>query len=238
MNVAGLTIDIEKCPDGVQRVELPAGGYDGRGGTIYHYRTLRRETERITLADLENPIVVAFVNAVEDEQRQSFFERFGLPNLTPWWHERQPKVWTFGNLNPEIHRDDIQQDQLRFRELLQNAGGNDPASAMEAVNSAFETPDAFDLKPTFHLGGPRGSPRMLLKSKSLVGFMLAATGSTVAHGARMAECEHCHSIFLTGPLTLRRSSARFCRDRCRVAANRAQRAGTSSCCILGRVPPL
>ena len=191
---------------------------------IYRYRTFRRETERITLSDLENPIIVAFVNAADDEQLLSFFERFGLPKLTPWWHERHPKVWIYGNLHPEIHRDDILRDQLLFEELLQNAGGRNPAAAIETVNSAFERPDEFDLKPTFHLTGPHGSPRMLLKCKSLIGFMLAETAMIATHGARVARCEKCDIIFLTGPLTWRRSSAHFCSDRCRVAANRARRA--------------
>jgi len=62
----GPTIDIERCPDGVELIN--------KG---YHYRTNRRETQRITIADLEDPIVIAFVNATDDESRQGFFDRFG-----------------------------------------------------------------------------------------------------------------------------------------------------------------
>jgi hypothetical protein len=82
----------------------------------------------------------------------------------------------------------------------------------------------FNLKPTFFLAGPRGTPRLLLESESFVGFMLMEVAMIVAHGARVAECEKCGTIFLTGPLTWRRAHAVYCSDRCRVAAMRARQA--------------
>jgi hypothetical protein len=217
----GLAIDIERCQDGVELVDK-----------VYRYRTKRTETERVVLADLEDPIVIAFVNATDDEERQRFFGRFGLPDLTPWWHQRDTKLWihggarqeTGGLLPKEIHRDDILKDQSRFRRLLQSAGGEDPGAAMTAVNSALAKHREFKLQPTIQLAGPRGIPRLLLKSESLLGFMLMETAMVVANGARLAECEQCGTLFLTGTLTGRRSHARFCSDRCRVAAMRARNA--------------
>jgi hypothetical protein len=208
----GLAIDIERCPDGVEMVD-----------SGYSYRTNRRETERIVLADLEDPIVMAFVNATDDEGRQLFFGRFGLIGLTRFWHERSGRQWLHGSA-PGIRRDDILKDQSWFRKLLQNAGGEDAAAATTAVNSALAKHREFNLQPTIQLTGPRGTPRLLLKSDSLLGFMLMETAMVVAIGVRLAECEQCGTLFLTGPLTGRRSHARFCSDRCRVAAMRARNA--------------
>ena len=65
---------------------------------------------------------------------------------------------------------------------------------------------------------------MLLQSQTLFGFMLMETTMAIVHDARVAQCEKCGAVFLTGPLTWRRPHARFCSDRCRVAAMRARQA--------------
>jgi hypothetical protein len=209
----GLTIDIERCPDGVQLVD----------GAFYCCRTERRETERITLTDLENPVVITFVNATDDAGRQLFFGRFGLLSPTKWWHERLDKQFVYHSPTGLV-RDDILNDQSRFRELLQQAGGNDPAVAMTRINRALQTFDDFKFRATFPLSGPQGSPRLMLKSESLIGFMLMETAMVATQGARLGECEKCGILFLTGPLTGRRSHARFCSNKCRVAAMRARNA--------------
>src|SRR5215831_17407622 len=131
----GLAIEIERCRDGI---EMDDAGY-------YRYRTNRIETERIVLADLEDPIVIAFVNATDDEARQGFFGRFGLLSLTPFWHERSGKQWVHGGA-PDLRRDDILKDQSRFRKLLQSAGGENPTAAMTAVNSALAKHREFNLQ--------------------------------------------------------------------------------------------
>jgi hypothetical protein len=209
----GLTIDIQRCPDGVELVD----------GAFYRGRTDRSEPERITLTNLEDPVVIAFVNATDDAQRQLFFGRFGLLSPTKWWHGRLDKqFWLHGPTG--LIRDDILNDQSRFRELLQQAGGDDPTAAMTRINRALETFDDFKLRATFPLAGPQGTPRLVLKSESLIGFMLMETAMVATQGARLGECEQCGTLFLTGPMTGRRSHARFCSNKCRVAAMRARNA--------------
>src|SRR3569833_1145357 len=74
----------------------------------------------------------------------------------------------------------------------------------------------------------KGSPRMVLKARSLMDTMLMECMAVAEHGARFAKCENCGDVFLTGPLTWRRSHARFCSDKCRVAAMRARNAKEES----------
>jgi hypothetical protein len=213
----GLTTDIQRCPDGVELVD----------GAFYRGRTDRSEPERITLTNLEDPVVVAFVNATDDARRKLFFGRFGFLNATRGWHDRLAKYFIYNpgvGTGPLTYQDDILEDQSRFRELLQQAGGDDPTAAMTKINRALETFDDFKLRATFPLAGPDGTPRLVLKSESLIGFMLMETAMVATQGARLAECEHCGTLFLTGPMTGRRSHARFCSNKCRVAAMRARNA--------------
>jgi hypothetical protein len=234
MNVEGLTVEIQRCPDGVQLVDLVGTGlYDPEAvGTVavaeppakraFRYRTDRRETQTLTICDLEDPVVIAFVKATDNERRQFFFGRFGLDSLNGrilWGNELlAPAGW-----REELRYDDVIGMQFRFRRLLQHVGGEDPAAAMAAINSSIAE-DKFNLQPTFHLAGPRGTPRLLLKSETLLAFMSMEVAMMAAHDVRITECEKCGEIFLTGTLTWRRSHARFCSDRCRVAAMRARQA--------------
>jgi len=68
---------------------------------------------------------------------------------------------------------------------------------------------------------------MLLKTKTLRSFMVMEMAMIVGHGVLAHKCENCATIFLTGPLTWRRAHARFCSDRCRVAAMRARQAAAT-----------
>jgi hypothetical protein len=211
----GLTIDIERCADGVELVDC-----------VYHWRTNRPETERITLTGLQDPVVIAFVNATDGARRKLFFGRFGLLSPTKGWHERLTKQFIYHGPTGLI-QNDILEDQYRFQKLLKQAGGDDPTAAITRINLALETFDDFKLRATFPLTGPEGAPRLVLKSESLIGFMLMETAMVATHGARLAACKHCDTQFLTGPLTGRRSHARFCSNKCRVAAMRARQAEKS-----------
>jgi hypothetical protein len=211
----GLAVEVERCPDGVELVTLPA--IQGKSiattrdeWTVFRYRTKRRESERFEFTDLESPIVVAFVNATDDERRQRFFSMCGL--TIP---------------DHQVDRESVLLSQRQFRHLLSRAGGADAAAAMEAVNANIAKHIAFALQPTVHLAGQSGMPRLLLRSTSLLGFMVMETAMVVAHRARLASCEKCDTVFLTGPLTSRRSHARFCSDKCRVAAMRARKAASA-----------
>lgn len=69
-----------------------------------------------------------------------------------------------------------------------------------------------------------GATRFVLEADTLFDFLIMEIAAIHAAGAVATSCEHCRKIFLTGPLTGRRSHAKYCSDRCRVAAMRARNA--------------
>jgi hypothetical protein len=95
---------------------------------------------------------------------------------------------------------------------------------MTSVNAALKGHRGFALVPTLDLAGKGGAPRMALQSQSLFAFMLMEAAMIAAHGVRLTSCKQCDGAFVTGPLTWRRSHARYCSDRCRVAAMRSRNA--------------
>jgi hypothetical protein len=235
----GLTIELERCADGVELVELdelemPADAYaretepdepSARPEMVFRYRTERRETYLKTIENLESPIVVTFVNATDDRKRQLFFKQFGLGtpvDHTIWNRPYRARLV----LARALKRSDTLEHQSKYRELLHIIGGEDRIAAMTAINSTIGNRVGAEnnLIPTFHLAGPHGTPQLLLKSASLLGFMKMEMAMIASNGARVGECEKCSAMFVTGPMTGRRSSAIYCSDRCRVAAMRARQA--------------
>lgn len=221
----GLTIDIERCLDGVELANWS-----------YRRRTDRTEIKRIALTNLENPIVVAFVNAASDRQLQQFFGEFGFVGEVPHWETLTTSRSADGPVFNNVHKNDdsvcasralILHNQSRLRGLLHKAGGEDPTGAMTVIDLDLRRIQSFQITPTLHLAGPQGTPHLLLKSTSLIGFMLMEIAMVITHGVRTTECEKCGDIFLTGHLTGRRSHAKFCSDRCRVAAMRARKAANA-----------
>jgi hypothetical protein len=195
------------------------GATDGKPSfPFFRFRSDRCANQQATFTDLKDPIVLKFVNATSDEKRQLFFGEFAMSHdflLTRRFPlDEHPAVLAARM----IHRDDMLARQDFYTSLLSKAGV-DNVAALKEINH-----HTIDLSPTFNLGGSDGSPRMNLKTHSLFSFMLLETAMAVVHGARLATCERCDAVFLTGPLTGRRSHTRFCSDRCRVAAMRARKA--------------
>ncbi len=222
----GLTVDANWCPDGVELAELPPVQIPGAEGTlaggyvphypipgpapptpiVFRHRTERSEPVRFEFKNLESLIVVEFINAGGDERLRQFFERRGLTAPGKY-----------------VLRDDVLQSQVQFRLMLQNTDDS-AIVAVKTANDIIATHHGFNLRPTWHLAGQRGATHVTLKSTSLLGFMLMETSIATARGAHLTTCEQCATAFLTGKSTSRRASARFCSDRCRVAAMRARQA--------------
>jgi hypothetical protein len=184
---------------------------------------------RHELADLEDPIVLHFVNARDDIARAQFLSRFGM--LVIGGHvyretddeERREARRAYHS----IRRDEMSERQADMLSMLAIAGGEDPMRAIDAINWALagRLGKFFTGKitPRLDFGGGRG-PRLALQPTSLSAFMVLELAMIIANGARLGTCEHCSKKFLTGHQTGRRSDAKYCSDRCRVAAMRARKA--------------
>src|SRR5215470_7660684 len=220
----GLTVEIEHCPDGIELVDLPevedgsfalgvVVSYAAR--TVFRYRSNRIEPKDLTVESLENSVLMQFANAADDKRRLRFFKRFGLLDAPLL---RRDGMW-------EIRRDVVLKAQSVLRgNLLGGLNQFEPDRRMQAINLILRNNPQCNFHPIFHLAEPRRDPQLLLKSGTLFGFMLLEMAMIVAHGVRVAECDKCKNVFLTGPFTGHRSSARFCSDKCRVAAMRARKA--------------
>jgi len=205
MREFGLRLVGPRCPDGVELVHRDRSPdfecrYGRTGRDWFSYQSRRRERVIREAVDLEDALVIRFVNATDDNKRIAFLSRFGLPGgILPHW-SCEPRNWILG-------------EQRVLRTLLDRAGSGDAAEAIKAANKSLRRTGRLSLEP----GG-----RIVWTTESLMSFMYVETVIAAQNGARLASCKRCDDLFLTGALTKRRSTATYCRDRCRVGAHRAK----------------
>jgi hypothetical protein len=179
----------------VAKLQLLWRSEDPRLGTFFRYRTDRSSPIIKTIANLEDPIVVSFINAKTDKARQAFFSYFGLPA-------------------PRLDRAEYKKVLQLQEEALFSLKAAVSENRQEAIQAAdLASLPRFEL--TLRLGAESGEPQMVLKTDTLATVMEFECLLAAQHGARAHECDRCKSVFLTGPLTGRRSTARYCRDTCR-----------------------
>jgi hypothetical protein len=225
MDIGGFAINLERCRDGVELIEQ-------RDRMLFRYRSERIDRWRHTFVDLEKTVLVDFVNAVDDKQRQAFFEQHGLMlNIDRGKLLRRdeetreaPLILDKHGHRPAIDREAVLQNQSWFRALLLDAGSGVESDAIVDINGIYAQSTLYDLAPAFHRAGPSGTPQVVMESRTVIGFMMLEAAMIATNGARVHECEYCKSLFLTGPATWRRSHAVYCSDKCRVAAMRARKA--------------
>jgi hypothetical protein len=212
----GLFYEGERCPDGVELFDYRFRG--GKQNRRIRYRTARREPFRWEIENLENPIVIDFINAREDAERIRFLSKFGLLHHEGPYPDALPRKHPGVTGQPYEH---LVRAQDEFRGNLDSINHLKQAELLAEINKSFESGPP-NLQPWLDLATAKGTPRMLLRCKSLGDFMHMEAVTAAVLGAKMATCEHCGAAFLTGPLTGRRSHAKYCSDRCRVAAMRAR----------------
>jgi hypothetical protein len=200
-----------RCPDGVELVHrdrLPDWKCTPRTEPDwFSYRSERRESVTREAVDLEDALVVRFVNATDDGKRITFLSRFGLPRDILPLEPFEPR-----NFEPRYL---ILSEQRGLRALLDRAGRGDAVEAIKAANKCLQrTSDRLSLEP----GG-----RMVWTTESLMSFMFMEIVIAAQNGVCLASCKRCGDLFLTGTLTKRRSTAKYCRDLCRVGAHRANK---------------
>lgn len=214
----GITLDWQQCVDGVELFDYgpfrePAGGIKGATylptkpfGEQFRPKSDRFSPISFNLHNLESPIIVHFANARNDELLEKFLTRFGMPRLA----------------REEVSRDRILTDKKEYSALLSTAAaGGMPA--VKAVNAKMI--DDQHRSPILQLIlSEKRKPQVVLRPSSLAALMRLEALMIAANNARLKSCEHDETLFLTGPLTGRRSHAKYCSDRCRVAAMRARNA--------------
>jgi hypothetical protein len=206
-----LRLRTTRCPDGVELIRrddlagtmMSFKGYGTAGSMWFCCRSERYQREVVREAlDLADPLVVRFINATDDAKRLAFVSRFGPPSQL-----FADEAHTF-----------ILGEQRVLRRLLEQAGSGDAARTIKAANESLGRAgggDCFSLE----------DGRMVFTVTNPLAFMFMEIAVVAANGARLATCQACGDVFLTGKLTKRRLTAQYCRDRCRVSAHRANKKG-------------
>ncbi|RWL87718.1 MAG: hypothetical protein EOR67_16095 [Mesorhizobium sp.] len=156
-------------------------------------------------ASPESPIVMHLMNARDDAALDAFRKRFG-PLTDPL--VEGGNSWL--TMKEARERFDL---YLRIAPPRPNRIG--------LVNDLMAS---VSLRPQVHFLDGAQTPQIVLMAESLYDFMLMEVATIHQVGATVTDCSHCRKLYLTGPLTGRRSHAVYCSDRCRVAAMRARNA--------------
>ena len=229
MPMNGLFLETERCPDGVELERGNVEMTDFQHETTYdefverfRARSDRRQPIGLEFQNLENPVVVEFVNAREESELARFFSRFGWDlsdaRSTQAGFRRVSELWSSPGICSHLAE--------RISQLARRSGRFQCARRL-AGNKQLVRICRHPTRARVRSFREGGTPRMLLKCSSLTNFMKMEIAMAAMHGAKLATCERCSAVFLTGPLTGRRSHAKYCSDRCRVAAMRARNKGGS-----------
>lgn len=160
------------------------------------------------VTDLEDPIVLHLINCRTDKDRVTFLSRFGFL--------RHDKGW--------LGMAEVKAEQNRLEEAL-TAFSFLPKTPTDFANEVMQAEGyQVSLRPSLEKFGDDGSFRLVFYPDSLASFMAMEIALAHEVGALLTMCDHCPTYFLTGSLTGRRSHAKYCSDRCRVAAMRKRNA--------------
>jgi endogenous inhibitor of DNA gyrase (YacG/DUF329 family) len=206
-------MEAKRCPDGVEVVDYgPTNGgksvFDApRSGIWFRFRSEIRETYRIDISNLEDPLLLQFINLKTDDEIAEFFSRFGMILD-----------------QSEIERVAALGSQTYLTNLLTKAASGEPMTALRAVNDALSQHPEFGPVPQLKILSNTKKPNLTFEPQHLFGAMLLEAAAIAEHDVRETNCGNCGKVFITGSLTGRRAHAKFCSDRCRVAAMRKRQA--------------
>lgn len=209
-----LALEWWRCPDGLELVDRgpgPAGGtvLTGPSGGLWVWpRSERKVPVSYAHVDLENPIVLHFINAKDQDEWIRFLNRFGL-------------------LEAGYGADSLRSVADLHERLLTSVRDGltgDAKTRSAAVNALLR--DVW-LSPTLD-SSASGAQQLSLTARNLRQFMCLEVAMASANNAEVTSCENCSRLFFTGPLTGRRSHAKYCSDRCRVAAMRKRNASKAA----------
>lgn len=155
--------------------------------------------------DLEDPVFVRLINCDSTGDFEKFFQRYGA-------------------LADDVKSPvEVRQFAASLRKTAEfalsdsrPAGGGDHEKASNRLLSGVHA--------TPKVSAHDGAVRVVLDAPDLKSFAVFELAAAVGAQAKARRCDHCRRLFLYGPMTGRRSHAKYCADRCRVAAMRARNA--------------
>lgn len=221
----GISMEWKHCPDRVEIADYGPVKQPGPGSTIigsmeksglwFRASSNRRVPVRhpiykeneasIEVSDLENPVSIRFINARTHDDFAAFHEMFG---------------WL---VNPEREEVVAQESFDARNSLIQTihavTSGDAPVAIQEG-NRALASHRSFAPHPILKKIGKAKNPIMALQPQTLFGLMVLEASLMSVHGVRSKACGYCNKVFLTGPMTNRRSTAQYCCDKCRKYAGR------------------
>lgn len=189
------------------RWRVPVDGVDvvdGRSDRMFRARSAEFRDVNYTVADLEEPLSVRLANCKTSADHAKFIRAYGFPA---------------GGDHAEVSLMVMLSEEMT--ESLEMCA----ASSIEKVVHARKLVERIEyLSPAIELDDDQVLPRVVTGVNTLAELMRLEVVFAFEAGAAFQRCEHCGSGFLTGPMTKRRSSSKFCSDRCRVAALRRRNA--------------
>jgi hypothetical protein len=112
----------------------------------------------------------------------------------------------------QVELDELRKRSAAIRLMLDNSLGS--------VNLLLAGSEVYSVE----LLRIEGAKRLVLVATRTNDYMALEIATAWEAGATMTACQHCDRRFLFGPHTGRRSHAKYCSDRCRVAAARLRKA--------------
>lgn len=208
----GLSLEWERPLDGAE-LAFDTGEWAHIG--VIRARSARFAPVHLTAAHFEDPVSVSFVNARDDEALIAFSARYGIPaQPSPVMRPNKEGQPRDGAALPLVTALRGEVEDILWADLgrVEHVAQINDLIASAAIRARFDYVD--------------GRHRLLFRPSTLADFLLLEAALAREAGAVARQCEHCGKAFLTGPLTARRSTARYCSDRCRVAAMRARNTET------------
>jgi hypothetical protein len=191
-----IVYNTERCLDGLELVD----GY-------FRPRSERREPVHVVTADLNDLVVLQFVNARDADALLHFISKYSAGDL--YTSTDPPKT----RFTPNVSAAELADMQNYLRQKL---ASSDQVEALVSLSEPqIETKAAFFLRD--------GEAQMLLRCHHLLDFMRMEVAMIAVEGVKLVTCGHCRNYFLTGRPASRRTDTQHCSDRCRVAAMRARK---------------
>ncbi|PCK87034.1 hypothetical protein CPT32_09510 [Rhizobium sophoriradicis] len=186
--------------------------------------------------NLEDPIVLRLVNCETDADYITFLNRYGAleqKDISTSDEIIGDLEYTLGSFDKPrsggavanvIILNVLRDRALSLEGLIKETLWTGRVDTAYRVRFLNELMDHAEVVVHPHFVHAADKMRFVLQAATLFDFMVMEV--TAAHEAEAVatSCEHCRRIFLTGSLTGRRSHAKYCSDRCRVAAMRARNA--------------